>query len=33
MDYYIWGLQVAGLGTTLSGINFFITILKMRTPA
>ncbi len=33
MDYYIWGLQVAGLGTTLSGINFFITILKMRTPS
>ena len=32
VDYYIWGLQVAGLGTTLSGINFFITILKMRTP-
>ncbi|MBO8043996.1 cbb3-type cytochrome c oxidase subunit I, partial [Pseudomonas aeruginosa] len=32
-DYYIWGLQVAGLGTTLSGINFFITILKMRTPS
>ena len=28
VDYYIWGLQVAGLGTTLSGINFFITILK-----
>ncbi|WP_313321082.1 cytochrome o ubiquinol oxidase subunit I [Stenotrophomonas sp.] len=32
MDYYIWALQVSGLGTTLSGINFFITILKMRTP-
>ncbi len=32
VDYYIWALQVAGLGTTLSGINFFITILKMRTP-
>jgi len=32
VDYYIWGLQVSGLGTTLSGINFFITILKMRTP-
>ena len=32
MDYYIWGLQVAGLGTTLSGINFFITILRMRAP-
>ena len=32
VDYYIWALQVSGLGTTLSGINFFITILKMRTP-
>ncbi len=32
VDYYIWGLQVAGLGTTLSGINFFVTIMKMRTP-
>ena len=32
MDYYIWALQVSGLGTTLSGINFFITILKMRSP-
>ena len=32
MDYYIWALQVSGLGTTLSGINFFVTIMKMRTP-
>ena len=32
MDYYIWALQVSGLGTTLSGINFLVTIMKMRTP-
>jgi len=25
MDYYIWGLQVAGVGTTLSGINLVAT--------
>jgi cytochrome o ubiquinol oxidase subunit 1 len=32
VDYYIWGLQVAGVGTTLSGINLMVTILKMRAP-
>ncbi|CAG9210938.1 cytochrome bo3 ubiquinol oxidase subunit 1 [Paraburkholderia tropica] len=32
MDYYIWSLQVSGLGTTLSGINFIVTILRMRAP-
>ncbi|RNF36010.1 cytochrome o ubiquinol oxidase subunit I [Paracoccus methylarcula] len=32
VDYYIWGLQVAGVGTTLSGINLLVTILKMRAP-
>jgi cytochrome o ubiquinol oxidase subunit 1 len=32
VDYYIWGLQVAGLGTLLSGINFVVTIVKMRAP-
>lgn len=32
VDYYIWGLQVAGVGTTLSGINLMVTILKMRCP-
>ncbi len=30
VDYYIWGLQVAGVGTTLSGINLIATIVKMR---
>ena len=32
VDYYIWGLQVAGVGTTLSGINLIVTIIKMRCP-
>ena len=32
VDYYIWALQLSGLGTTLSGINFIVTILRMRTP-
>jgi cytochrome o ubiquinol oxidase subunit 1 len=32
VDYYIWSLQIAGVGTTLSGINLIATILKMRAP-
>ena len=32
VDYYIWSLQLSGLGTTLSGINFIVTILRMRAP-
>ncbi|CAL4323379.1 cytochrome o ubiquinol oxidase subunit I [Buchnera aphidicola] len=32
VDYWIWGLQIAGVGTTMSGINFIVTILKMRAP-
>lgn len=30
MDYWIWSLQISGVGTTLGGINFIMTILKMR---
>lgn len=30
VDYWIWMVQIAGIGSTLSGINFLITILKMR---
>jgi cytochrome o ubiquinol oxidase subunit 1 len=33
VDYYIWSLQVAGVGTTLSGVNLIATILKLRAPA
>ena len=32
VDYYIWSLQVAGVGTTLSGVNLIATIVKMRAP-
>lgn len=32
VDYYIWALQISGIGTLISGINFFVTILKMRCP-
>ncbi|HSW98434.1 MAG TPA: cytochrome o ubiquinol oxidase subunit I [Candidatus Saccharimonadales bacterium] len=30
VDYWIWALQIAGVGSLLSGINFFVTIIKMR---
>lgn len=32
VDYWIWSLQIAGLGSLLSGVNFLVTILKMRAP-
>jgi len=32
VDYYLWSLQISGVGTLLSGINLTTTILKMRTP-
>jgi len=32
VDYYLWSLQIAGLGTTLSAINMVATIIKMRAP-
>lgn len=32
VDYYIWALQIAGVGSLLSGVNFMVTILKMRCP-
>jgi len=30
VDYYLWSLQISGLGTLLTGINFVTTILKTR---
>jgi cytochrome o ubiquinol oxidase subunit I len=30
VDYWIWSLQIAGIGSLLSGINFFVTIIKLR---
>lgn len=32
VDYWIWAVQISGIGTTLTGVNFFATILKMRAP-
>lgn len=32
VDYYIWALQISGIGTMLAGINFIATIFKMRCP-
>ncbi len=32
VDYWIWALQISGIGSMLSGINFFVTIIKMRAP-
>ncbi|MEM9532125.1 MAG: cbb3-type cytochrome c oxidase subunit I, partial [Pseudomonadota bacterium] len=32
MDYYLWALNIAGIGTTLSGINLIVTLVKMRAP-
>jgi cytochrome o ubiquinol oxidase subunit 1 len=32
VDYWIWALQIAGVGSLLSGVNFLVTILKMRAP-
>jgi cytochrome o ubiquinol oxidase subunit 1 len=32
VDYYLWSLQISGVGTLLSGINLATTILKMHAP-
>jgi len=32
VDYYIWAVQISGVGSLLSGINFLVTIFKMRCP-
>jgi cytochrome o ubiquinol oxidase subunit I len=32
VDYYIWALQLSGVGTLITGVNFFVTIIKMRAP-
>src|SRR5580693_2802778 len=32
VDYYLWSLQISGLGTLISGINLTTTILKLRAP-
>jgi cytochrome o ubiquinol oxidase subunit 1 len=32
VDYYLWALQISGIGTLLTGVNFVTTILKVRAP-
>lgn len=32
INYYLLGLQISGIGTLLTGINFIVTIVKMRAP-
>ena len=32
VDYWLWALQISGVGTLLTGINFVTTILKLRAP-
>ncbi len=32
VDYWLWTIQISGAGTLISGINFMVTILKMRCP-
>jgi cytochrome aa3-600 menaquinol oxidase subunit 1 len=32
-NFWIWGIQISGIGSLATGINFVVTILKMRTPS
>jgi cytochrome o ubiquinol oxidase subunit 1 len=32
VDYYLWAVQISGIGTLITGINIVTTILKMRAP-
>ena len=32
VDYWLWTVQISGAGSLISGINFLVTILKMRCP-
>jgi len=32
VDYYLWSLQISGVGTLMAGINMVATILKLRAP-
>ncbi|MGC2086478.1 MAG: cytochrome o ubiquinol oxidase subunit I [Bradyrhizobium sp.] len=31
VDYYLWALQISGIGTLVSGVNLTTTVLKLRT--
>jgi cytochrome o ubiquinol oxidase subunit 1 len=32
VDYYLWALQISGVGTLLTGVNFVTTVLKVHAP-
>jgi cytochrome o ubiquinol oxidase subunit 1 len=32
VEYYLWPLQISGIGTLLAGVNMVTTILKLRAP-
>ena len=32
VDYWIWTILISGVGSTLTGINFLVTIIKRRAP-
>jgi cytochrome o ubiquinol oxidase subunit 1 len=32
VDYWLWALQISGIGSVMTSINFIVTILKMRAP-
>ena len=32
VDYYLWAVQISGVGTLIAGINIVTTVLKMRCP-
>jgi cytochrome o ubiquinol oxidase subunit 1 len=32
VDYWIWAILISGVGSTMTGINFVVTILKRRAP-
>ncbi|WP_230970423.1 cbb3-type cytochrome c oxidase subunit I [Nitrogeniibacter aestuarii] len=32
VDYWIWSVLIAGVGSTMTGINFLVTILRERAP-
>ena len=32
VDYYLWGVQISGVGTLMTGVNFVTTILKIHAP-
>ncbi len=32
VDYYLWSIQISGVGTLLTGVNFVTTLLKIHAP-